>query len=39
MSTLRARKHREDKPFALMVSSVGDAASLVELGEVERSLL
>ena len=39
VSTLRARKHREDKPFALMVSSVGDAASLVELGEVERSLL
>ena len=36
VSTLRARKHREDKPFALMVSSVGDAASLVELGEVER---
>ena len=39
VSTLRARKHREDKPFALMVSSVSDAASLVELGEVERSLL
>jgi hydrogenase maturation protein HypF len=39
VSTLRARKHREDKPFALMVASVRDAAALVELGEVERELL
>ncbi len=39
VSALRARKHREDKPFALMVASVDDAACLVELGEAERALL
>jgi hydrogenase maturation protein HypF len=39
VSRLRARKHREDKPFALMVATADDAASLVELGEVERALL
>jgi hydrogenase maturation protein HypF len=36
---LRARKHREDKPFALMVASVDDAVALVRLGEAERALL
>ncbi len=39
VSALRARKHREDKPFALMVATADDAALLVELGEVERKLL
>ncbi len=39
MATLRARKHREDKPFALMVASVAAADSLVLLGELERELL
>ncbi len=39
VSTLRARKHREDKPFALMVASVEAAGALLELGAVERELL
>jgi hydrogenase maturation protein HypF len=39
VSALRARKHREDKPFALMVATADDAASLVQLGAVERVLL
>ncbi len=39
VATLRARKYREDKPFALMVASVGSADSLVLLGELERELL
>lgn len=36
---LRARKHREDKPFALMVRSAEQAALLVRLGEAELELL
>ena len=39
VARLRARKHREDKPFALMVGSVSEAQLLVELGPVERELL
>ncbi len=39
VSALRARKHREDKPFALMVATADDAASLVELRELELALL
>jgi hydrogenase maturation protein HypF len=39
VGALRARKHREDKPFALMVSSVAEAEALVELGDLERELL
>ncbi|HET7051345.1 MAG TPA: carbamoyltransferase HypF [Solirubrobacteraceae bacterium] len=39
VAALRARKHREDKPFALMVASVGDAEVLVGLGDAERKLL
>jgi hydrogenase maturation protein HypF len=39
VSALRARKHREDKPFALMVGSVGEAERLVELEDAERALL
>ncbi len=39
VATLRARKHREDKPFALMVATVRAAGRLVRLGETERRLL
>jgi hydrogenase maturation protein HypF len=39
VAKLRARKHREDKPFAVMVGSVEAAASLVWLGEEDRALL
>jgi hydrogenase maturation protein HypF len=36
---LRQRKHREDKPFALMVASAELAAQLVELEDEEAELL
>lgn len=39
VATLRARKHREDKPFALMVGDVGGARALVGLGDEEEALL
>ncbi len=39
VSKLRARKHREDKPFALMVASVEAAEELVLFGALERALL
>jgi hydrogenase maturation protein HypF len=39
VAALRARKHREDKPFALMVASIQAAAVLVDLGDEERALL
>ena len=38
-SALRSRKHREDKPFALMAGSVEAARSLVELTPDEEALL
>ncbi|MGH2858517.1 MAG: carbamoyltransferase HypF, partial [Solirubrobacteraceae bacterium] len=39
VATLRARKHREDRPFALMVASPRVAERLVSLGDGERELL
>ena len=39
VATLRARKHREDKPFALMAPSLALAESLVSLDPSARELL
>jgi hydrogenase maturation protein HypF len=36
---LRRRKHREDKPFAVMVPTVADALALCEVDEAARQLL
>ncbi|MDQ3631709.1 MAG: carbamoyltransferase HypF, partial [Actinomycetota bacterium] len=39
VATLRARKHREDKPFAVLVADVAAARELVELDTAEEALL
>jgi hydrogenase maturation protein HypF len=39
VAALRARKHREDKPFALMAESIDAAERLVSLGPEEAALL
>jgi hydrogenase maturation protein HypF len=38
-AALRARKHREDKPFALMASDIDAARRLVEIDQTAASLL
>jgi len=39
VAALRTRKHREDKPFAVMVGRIQDARALVELTAEEEALL
>jgi hydrogenase maturation protein HypF len=39
VARLRARKHREEKPFALMVADLDAARALVELSAAEEELL
>jgi hydrogenase maturation protein HypF len=39
VATLRARKHREDKPFALMVAGVAAAREMADLGAEEEAAL
>jgi hydrogenase maturation protein HypF len=39
VSTLRSRKHREDRPFALLVADVAAARELVTLSDAEAALL
>jgi hydrogenase maturation protein HypF len=39
VAELRGRKHRDEKPFALMVLDVAAAGALAEVGTVERQLL
>ena len=39
VALLRSRKHREERPFALLVADVEAARALVELGEQEEALL
>ncbi len=39
VSDLRARKHREDKPFALMVRDLDQARRLIMIGEESAALL
>ena len=39
VAALRARKHREDKPFALMVATVAQAGLLIETDPGARALL
>ncbi len=39
VARLRRRKHREEKPFALMVQGAAEAEGLCEVGAAERELL
>jgi hydrogenase maturation protein HypF len=39
VAALRARKHREDRPFALMAPDVSVVSALVDLGQADEALL
>ncbi|MFW6083900.1 MAG: carbamoyltransferase HypF [Gemmatimonadota bacterium] len=39
VTSLRGRKHREDKPFAVMVPNLAAAEQLVRIDDLERTLL
>ena len=39
VAQLRARKHRDDKPFALMIAALEEAEQLCEIDDAERALL
>jgi len=39
VAALRARKHREDKPFAVMAAGLAAARQLAEIGETAAALL
>lgn len=39
VAELRRRKHRDEKPFALMVADLSAAEALCEIGDLERELL
>jgi hydrogenase maturation protein HypF len=39
VAELRRRKHRDEKPFAVMVQDIAAAQGLCEVGDVERELL
>ena len=39
VARLRARKRRDEKPFAVMAATLGDAELLADLGDPERDLL
>jgi hydrogenase maturation protein HypF len=39
VAALRARKHREDKPFAVMVADLDGARALCEVGPAEEAML
>jgi len=39
VSALRSRKHREEKPFALMVAGIDQARTMCHVDEAERELL
>src|SRR5204862_3732652 len=39
VAALRTRKHREDKPFALMAASIDEARDLIEMTAADEALL
>ena len=39
VAALRARKHREEKPFAVLVQDIGEARRLCRIGDAEEQIL